>query len=80
MPNQFTIPLPDAPEAVGDLRLPAPGNFVVRKYKGQTIQVLVLAEGFEYEGQRYRSLSAIAKLVSGSHVNGFRFFKLGGDA
>ena len=37
-------------------------------------------DGFEDEGQRYRSLSAIAKLVSGSHVNGFRFFKLGGDA
>lgn len=80
VPAAINLPSSDAPEAVGDSRLPAPGNFVVRKYKGQTIQVLVLDDGFEYEGQRYRSLSAIAKLVSGSHVNGFRFFKLGGDA
>lgn len=80
VPVAIPTPSPDSPEAVGDSRLPAPGNFVVRKYKGQNIRVLVLSDGFEYEGQRFRSLSAIAKLVSGSHVNGFRFFKLGGDA
>jgi hypothetical protein len=55
-------------------------NWLVRQYKGQTIRVLVLPDGFEFEGERYRSLSAVAKAVTGSHVNGFRFFKLGGDA
>jgi hypothetical protein len=43
-------------------------------------RVLVLAEGFEYEGQRYRSLTSIAKEVTGSHVNGFLFFRLGRKA
>ena len=60
-----------------DPRLPPPGNMVERQYKGQMIRVVVLQEGFEYEGQRYRSLSAIAKEVSGTHTNGFLFFRLG---
>jgi hypothetical protein len=42
------------------------------------VRVVVLADGFEFEGERYRSLSAIAKAVTGSHVNGFRFFNLEG--
>lgn len=59
-----------------DPRLPPPGNWIEREYKGQSIRVLVVADGFEYEGQRYRSLSAIAKAVTGSHMNGFLFFHL----
>ena len=60
-----------------DPRLPPPGNIVERQYKGRMIRVVVLNEGFEYEGERYRSLSAIAKVVTGSHYNGFLFFRLG---
>jgi Protein of unknown function (DUF2924) len=41
--------------------------------------VLVLTDGFEYEGQRYRSLSAIAKSVTCSHMNGYLFFRLWRD-
>ena len=59
-----------------DSRLPMPGAVLTRKYKGQTIQVMVLDKGFEYEGQVYRSLSRIAKLVTGSHWNGYGFFGL----
>ena len=59
--------------------LPPPGNWIERDYKGQTIRVLVIADGFEYEGERYRSLSAVAKAVTGSHMNGFLFFRLGRD-
>jgi len=62
-----------------DPRLPPPGNWIERNYKGQPIRVLMVADGFEYEGRRYRSLSAIAKVVTGSHVNGFQFFRLWGD-
>ena len=40
--------------------------------------VAVLADGFELEGQRYRSLTAVAKAITGSHMNGFRFFGLEG--
>ncbi|TVQ33184.1 MAG: DUF2924 domain-containing protein [Phycisphaeraceae bacterium] len=62
-----------------DPRLPSPGSAIVRQYKGRTIRVVVLAdgEGFECDGERYRTLSAIAKKVTGSHINGFRFFRLG---
>lgn len=59
-----------------DARLPRPGTAIVRKYKGRQVRVLVLADGFEYEGQRYGSLSAVAKVITGTHCNGFRFFKL----
>lgn len=62
-----------------DPRIPSVGSAIVREYKGQTIRVGVLPadEGFEYDGERYRTLSAIAKKVTGSHINGFRFFRLG---
>ena len=62
-----------------DPRLPPPGNWIERSYKGQSIRVLVATDGFEYEGQRYRSLSAVAKAITGSHINGFEFFHLWGN-
>ena len=62
----------------GDHRLPFPGTLLTREYKGQTIQVLVLRNGFEWEGETYRSLSAVAKAITGSHTSGFLFFGLAG--
>ena len=62
-----------------DGRLPPPGTVLTRAYKGGTVQVKVLPEGFEYEGEVYASLSAVAKAVTGSHCNGFLFFRLGGN-
>ncbi|HEX3999752.1 MAG TPA: DUF2924 domain-containing protein [Pirellulales bacterium] len=62
--------------AAKDSRLPPPGNWIEREYKGQVLRVLVLADGFEFDGHRFRSLSAVAKRVTGSHVNGFLFFHL----
>jgi hypothetical protein len=59
-----------------DDRLPPPGTILTRKYKGQTLQVQILAEGFNFEGQVYGSLSAVAKAITGSHCNGFLFFHL----
>ena len=63
----------------GDPRLPAPGGAITKCYKGRTLQVVVLANGFEFEGQRFRTLSAVAKAITGSHMSGFRFFGLGGE-
>ena len=65
-----------------DPRIPSVGSAIVRQYKDKTIRVLVLEgdQGFEYNGQRYRSLSSIAKEITGSHMNGFRFFMLGDQA
>ena len=61
-----------------DPRLPSPGTAIIRQYKGRTIRVIVLddGEGFEWEGERYRTLTAIARKVTGGHINGFRFFRL----
>ncbi len=62
-----------------DTRLPAPGSAIVREYKGRTHRVIVLEDdqGFEYEGDRYRTLTAVAKRITRSHINGYRFFRLG---
>lgn len=59
-----------------DPRLPPPGTTITRKYKGRTLLVTVLTDDFEFEGERYRSLTAVAKVITGSHMNGFRFFGL----
>jgi hypothetical protein len=45
--------------------------------KGETLQVQVLHRGFAYNGQVFKSLSAVAKAITGSHCNGFWFFALG---
>ena len=65
---------------VRDPRIPAPGTAITRKYKGRIHQVVVLNDGFEYQGRRYRSLTAVARAITGSHWNGFGFFRLGGKS
>ncbi len=59
-----------------DPRLPMPGSFIYKKYKGQKIEVKVLENGFEYQGTIYKNLSAVATKITGSHWNGFIFFGL----
>jgi len=61
--------------APSDQRLPPPGSILTRPYKGQLVQVQVLTEGFAYAGRIYPSLSAVAKTITGSHTNGFHFFR-----
>jgi hypothetical protein len=68
--------LPALPTHKTDKRLPPPGSMLVRPYKGRTLHVRVLTQGFEFEGTRYSSLSAVAKAVTGCHCNGFLFFRL----
>lgn len=66
-----------------DRRLPLPGSIIAKEYRGTTVQVKVLQQGFEYDGEVFKSLSAVAKAISGSHCNGYLFFGLtrkGGDA
>ena len=52
------------------------GTTLVRQWRGHTHAVLVREDGFEYEGQPYRSLSVIAKRITGAHWSGPRFFGL----
>ena len=70
-----TTPQPASIPAPIDQRLPPPGTILTRPYKGQLVQVQVLTEGFAYAGRIYPSLSAVAKTVTGSHTNGFHFFR-----
>ena len=59
-----------------DPRLPAPGHTLRRLYKGKVMHVRILPKGFEFEGVVFRTLSAVAKAITGSHTNGFLFFGL----
>ena len=68
-PQPVTVPVPV------DHRLPPPGTLLIRPYKGQLVQVHVLTDGFAYAGRVYPSLSAVAKAVTGSHTNGYHFFR-----
>jgi len=54
----------------------APGTRLVRHWRGVEHVVTALADGFEWDGRRYRTLSAAAKAISGQHVSGPRFFGL----
>jgi Protein of unknown function (DUF2924) len=59
-----------------DYRLPEPGTLLTRRLGDRQIVVKVLTDGFEYESRRYRSLSAIAREVTGTRWNGLLFFGL----
>jgi hypothetical protein len=63
-----------------DTRLPPPGTFLKRSFKGKSVLVKVLAAGFEYDGRIFGSLSPIANEVTGGNCNGFAFFGLSKDA
>jgi Protein of unknown function (DUF2924) len=57
---------------------PLPGTRLVREYEGVQHVVMVRADDFEYEGRPYRSLSAIARHITGTRWNGWTFFGLKG--
>ncbi len=61
---------------VRDRRIPKPGVVLSRHYHGQEIRVTVLEDGFEWNGRRFRSLSALAREVTGQRWNGLLFFGL----
>ena len=55
-----------------------PGTRLIRQWEGQTHHVTVGEAGFEYNGERYKSLSAIARLITGTRWSGPLFFGLKG--
>ena len=73
-------PAAAAPGCHRDSRLPPPGAVLTRKFQDRTITVDVLEKGFQFEGVVYRSLSAVARNISGTQWNGFAFFRLNGRA
>ena len=69
-----------APDAAApgtrDLRLPEPGTVITREHGGVEHRVTVLEDGFEYRGERFASLSKVARAISGTNWNGYLFFSL----
>ena len=55
---------------------PTPGTRLVREWNGQRHEVTAVEGGFEHNGRKHRSLSAIAKTITGAHWSGPQFFGL----
>ncbi|NOT70175.1 MAG: DUF2924 domain-containing protein [Hyphomicrobium sp.] len=53
-----------------------PGTRLVREWHGKTHTVVILKSGVEWQGRKYRSLSIVAREISGAHWSGPRFFGL----
>jgi hypothetical protein len=54
----------------------SPGTVLVREWDGQSLRVMVMADGFAWNGQTYDSLSKVAFAITGTKWNGPRFFGL----
>ena len=61
---------------IADPRNPVVGTKLIREWDGVAHTVIVLKDGFDWGGQRYQSLSAVARAITGTRGNGYRFFGL----
>ena len=82
--------VPDIPSAVSvdtpvkgststpkrDPRIPPAGTVLTKTYHGQTLEVKVLENGFEYQGKVYKSISRVAMEIVHHPVSGYVFFRL----
>jgi hypothetical protein len=66
---------PRRPKPRRDPRLPRPGTILTRVHQGVEHRVKVMENGFVYEGQRYASLSKVARVIAGTRWSGFLFFQ-----
>jgi hypothetical protein len=68
----FDLEASDAKKRTADFA----GTRLVLEWRGVTYTVLVHADGFEWNGRRYRSLTIVAREITGAHWSGARFFGL----
>ncbi len=61
---------------ITDPRNPVIGTRLVREWDGAEHVITVLKDGFDWQGRRYKSLSSIARDITGTRWNGYRFFGL----
>lgn len=61
---------------ISDPRNPVIGTRLMREWNGVEHVITVLRDGFDWQGQRYKTLSAIARKITGTQWNGYRFFGL----
>lgn len=59
-----------------DSRLPAVGTVIMKTYHGQSLEVKVLENGFEYQGKLYKSISRVAMEIVKRPISGYVFFGL----
>lgn len=69
-------PLENLPVRPRDNRLPALGSIITKTYRGKTIEVKVLENGFEYEGKVFKSISRVAMTILKRPISGYVFFGL----
>ena len=61
---------------IADPRNPVTGTKLIREWDGVEHTVTVLKDGFDWQGRKYKSLSAVARAITGTRWNGYRFFGL----
>lgn len=74
--KQNPINLSTAPAKERDSRLPAVDTIITKTYHGQTFEVKVLENGFEYEGKVFKSISRVAMTIVKRQISGYVFFGL----
>ncbi len=68
------ITVPRTDRGTRDRRLPIAGTVIERSFRGRKHFVEVLPDGFRYEGRHHRSLSSVAREITGTRWNGLAFF------
>lgn len=68
--------MPDGLNTTGTLA--KPGTRLLREWNGRTYTVMITEDGFAYNGMTYGSLTKIARIITGAHWSGPRFFGMGG--
>ena len=61
---------------IADPRNPVVGTKLIREWDGVENTIIVLKDGFDWKGRRFKSLSAVAREITGTRWNGYRFFGL----
>jgi hypothetical protein len=61
---------------IADPRNPVAGTKLLREWDGVEHTIIVLKDGFDWKGRRFKSLSAVAREITGTRWNGYRFFGL----
>ena len=74
--KQNAVDLSVASPKERDSRLPAVGMVITKTYHGQSLEVKVLENGFEYQGKVYKSISRVAMDIVKRPISGYVFFGL----
>jgi len=74
--GETLVKAPDKRKKAIGYNLPSSGTVITKIWKGKNLEVKILESGFEHEGEKYKSLSKLAKEIAGYAVSGPIFFGL----